>query len=181
MLPNKRGILVENNISFNQLQLKYPTSANLKKNCVTIWTHSRTFFWVLERSYANEGPWYLSFISFKLDQSLNMRWRLDLKSDRNHAHCKCLQNKDHIRDGLLCGFELFAFDKATASYHLKIWILVFCNLKFPTLSKIIWHYPCILFSLFAFFPGWLQPNAVTYINVAFLMFVSAFLLRSKSE
>lgn len=31
MLPNKRGKLVENNISLNQLQFKYPTFANLKK------------------------------------------------------------------------------------------------------------------------------------------------------
>lgn len=32
----------------------------------------------------------------------------------------CLQNKDHVREGLMCGFELFAFEKSIASYHMKI-------------------------------------------------------------
>ena len=70
----------------------------------------------------HNGTGYISSINLKVDLSLNTKWILYQKSNENHAHCKCLRNTDHFRDGLVCAFELFAL---YLFIYLFIWVLYF--------------------------------------------------------
>ena len=135
----------------------------------------------------HNGTGYISSINLKVDLSLNTKWILYQKSNENHAHCKCLRNTDHFRDGLVCAFELFALylfiylsslllKRKWLSITGKIWKKC-CFIHWSFLpSQTIWHYFCIWFSLFTLFPGWLWLNPI-----AFFMLLSCSLYLPSSD